>query len=283
MNEQALKERLKTISHERNIHFNECWKKLILERFLVRLSHSAQMSKFIFKGGFLLGYMMQIGRETTDIDFLLTDITPSEDEIKLEIQQVISTDLNDGFTFSYDQIELLEQPHMNCPGYRISLRVVFGHMKDKIQIDVGVGDIVKAINRDFHLFQYKGKPLFENEISLLVYPPETIFAEKLETIISKGTANSRMKDYHDLFLLTQNPQLINPKTLKASLKSTFNYRGTTFDLIKFDDQGLTSLQRLWTAHLKNLGNIAQELNMPKEIHELITSINDVLYKIKQES
>jgi hypothetical protein len=40
--------------------------------------------------------------------------------------------------------------------------------------------------------------MFEGEISLVVYPPETIFAEKLETVLSKGAANSRMKDYHDL-------------------------------------------------------------------------------------
>jgi len=59
-----------------------------------------------------------------------------------------------------------------------------------------VGDLVKAVEENFEPFLYKGKPIFAGEISLLVYPVETIFAEKLETIISKGAANSRMKDYH---------------------------------------------------------------------------------------
>lgn len=30
MNEQALKDRIKAIAGEKGIHFNECWKKLLL-------------------------------------------------------------------------------------------------------------------------------------------------------------------------------------------------------------------------------------------------------------
>ncbi len=63
MNEQALKDRLQIISKEKGIRFNECWKKLLLERFLARLSRSAQAKNFIFKGGSLLAYMMKIGRD----------------------------------------------------------------------------------------------------------------------------------------------------------------------------------------------------------------------------
>lgn len=89
MNEQALKDRLQSISKEKGIHFNECWKKLLLERFLARLARSKYTNKFIFKGGFLLTYMMQIGRETTDLDFLLTNINTSEVEIKNAIQEIV--------------------------------------------------------------------------------------------------------------------------------------------------------------------------------------------------
>ncbi len=93
---------------------------------------------------------------------------------------------------------------MDYPGYRFGLKGTFGRMRDKIQIDVGIGDVVTPTTRELHFFQYKGKPMFfEGEISLVVYPSETIFAEKLETVLSKGAANSRMKDYHDLLLLTR--------------------------------------------------------------------------------
>nr|NGX43416.1 hypothetical protein [Chlamydiota bacterium] len=68
INEQALKDRLQTIAKEKNIPFNACWKQLLLERFLARLARSSHFNKFIFKGGFLLSYMMKIGRETVDLD-----------------------------------------------------------------------------------------------------------------------------------------------------------------------------------------------------------------------
>lgn len=64
MNEQALKDRLQAIAREKGIPFNACWKQLLLERFLARLARSAYTDKLIFKGGFLLAYMMRIGRET---------------------------------------------------------------------------------------------------------------------------------------------------------------------------------------------------------------------------
>ena len=154
MNEQALKDRVHTIAKEKNIPFNECWKQLLLSRFLARLSRSEYSEKFIFKGGFLLSYMIEIGRETTDLDFLLTKMNASENEIMEAIQKIASVALRDGFTFVYETIKPLEQPHMHYPGYRVTLKRAFS--KDKIQIDVGIGDIVKPVERDLQLFKYKG-------------------------------------------------------------------------------------------------------------------------------
>jgi predicted nucleotidyltransferase component of viral defense system len=152
-------------------------------------------------------------------------------------------------------------------------------MQDKIHIDVDIGDIVKPFSQDIYLFQYKGHPLFEKEVSLMVYPSETIFAEKLETMISKGTANSRMKDYHDLLLLIRDAKLINFKILKDAITDTFKNRKRTLELLSFDEPGLKSLQKLWAAHLKNLGNIAQELNLPKEMYSTIKEINDYIEQL----
>ncbi|CAF23241.1 nucleotidyl transferase AbiEii/AbiGii toxin family protein [Candidatus Protochlamydia amoebophila] len=280
MNEQGLKDRLQAISKERGINFNECWKKLLLERFLSRLSRSTYTQQFIFKGGFLLAYLMEIGRETTDLDFLLTSINASEDEIKEAIEEVIAIESEDGFSFSYEGIELLEQPHMDYPGYRVGLKAIFGRMRDKIQIDVGIGDVVTPTTRELHFFQYKGKPMFEGEISLLVYPSETIFAEKLETVLSKGAANSRMKDYHDLLLLAREPHMINFNKLQVSLKNTFSNRGTTLELIDFKTNELKLMQKLWVAHIKNLGHAAQKLKLPENIQDVIIELNTIIKSVE---
>ena len=109
---QSLKDRLKTIAQNKNTPFNACWKQFLLERFLVRLARSVHSHRFIFKGGFLLSYLMEIGRETTDLDFLITRMEAEEEELKKTFGEIISVHSSDGFTFSFDSIELLDQPHM---------------------------------------------------------------------------------------------------------------------------------------------------------------------------
>lgn len=216
---------------------------------------------------------MRIGRETVDLDFLLTRMKAERATLEEICKKIAAVSLDDGFTFSFAGVELLSQPHMDYPGYRITLNTSFAKMKDKIHIDVGVGDVVEPQHREIKLFQYRGKPFFEDAVSLLVYPVETIFAEKLETVLSKGSKNSRMKDYHDLFLLVRSNGLIEPKKLKEALAKTFKNRGTTLSAIQFDSTGLKSLQQLWTAHLHGLGDIAKDLALPQSIETVIEEIN----------
>ena len=78
MNEDALKERIKSIAKDKGTTFQEVWKQLLLERFLARVSKSKHQEKFIFKGGLLLAQYLEIGRETTDADFLMTKIVFTE-------------------------------------------------------------------------------------------------------------------------------------------------------------------------------------------------------------
>ena len=167
MNETALKERLKIVAQEKGIPFNECWKQLLLERMLARVSRSNHHEHLIFKGGFLLSYLMEIGRETTDLDFLLRKINGEASAVQKIFEEISALDINDGFTFQFSKIEILSQPHMSYPGFRLTFQASLGKMKDQIQVDIGVGDAVIPQNREVKLFQYKGKPIFEGEITLL--------------------------------------------------------------------------------------------------------------------
>ena len=276
---QSLKDRLQTIAREKNIPFNACWKQFIVERFLTRLAASPHSSKFIFKGGFLLSYIIEIGRETTDLDFLLTRMNAETTELQEIIGQIITIHSSDGFTFAFESIELLNQHHMKYPGYRIILNTRVANMKDKIQIDIGVGESVDPLILEIPLIKYRGKPFFENAVSLYVYPVETIFSEKLETILSKGPGNSRMKDYHDLILLIRSEGLVDRDKLKEALTITFSHRGTTLMPIQFEDTALIAIQRLWAAHLRNIGNYAQELNLPNDISSVIDEVNKYIATI----
>jgi predicted nucleotidyltransferase component of viral defense system len=274
MNETALKERLKTIAAEKNITLNKVWKQLLLERFLARLSDSPHQDKLIFKGGLLLAQYVTINRETIDIDFLLTKIKNEMQNIKKIIKEIAAINSEDGFSFNWFSAEELRQPHMTYTGFRVTLDAQFGKMQDKIQIDIGMGDVVTPIETTFTPFEYKGKPIFSGEISLYVYPPEAIFAEKFETIISKGAINSRMKDYHDLIVMIREPHFFNTEELTHSIQSTFSRRETFLSSINFNASGIQSLQSLWSNHLRGLGVFRERLNLPDHIDEVIKEIND---------
>jgi predicted nucleotidyltransferase component of viral defense system len=283
MNEQALKERLHAISKEKGLHFNECWKKLLFERFLTRLAKSPHGERFVLKGGFLLASMVPIGRETVDLDFLCTKAQASVESVQEMIKEIISQEIADGFAFSYSKIELLDQPHMLFPGYRITLEASFGKMRDKLHLDIGLGDVAQPQKREIIQEKYRGKSMFDDTIVLLTYPVEVIFAEKLESIISKGKTNSRMKDYHDLLILIRKKDYINFSELSKAIERTFKNRKTEYTLIDFDEDDMALLQKLWHAHLKNLGNIAQELKLPEKIIDSIVEINNYLSTNFQDS
>lgn len=274
MNDAALKDRLKEIAKTKSITFNEAWKQLLLERFLARLSHSEHQEEFIFKGGLLLAQYLIIGRETTDADFLMTKLQVAMPVIKTAMTEVVTVEIKDGFKFSLSDVEELNQPHMDYPGFRVSLNASFGKMKDIVQVDIGVGDLVDAITDTFQPFQYKGKPIFEGEISLLMYPVETIFAEKLETIISKGTVNSRMKDYHDIILMIREIDLLDIQKTKKSITSTFKNRGTMLTIpLQFDGTGIKQMQTMWSRHLNGLGLFKEKLSLPEQMTNVLDEIN----------
>ncbi|WP_255411197.1 nucleotidyl transferase AbiEii/AbiGii toxin family protein [Legionella sp. km535] len=142
---------------------------------------------------------------------------------------------------------------------------------DKFFVDIGVGDVVEPVFLDWPSFNYKEKPLFEDSISLEVYPVETIFAEKLETHFSRGAANSRMKDYHDLLLLCRENKLLDKIRLKDNIIQTFHNRGTAFSLpVQFQSDELKRMQVLWSGHIRVLGvNRAVTLGLPPDFKLII--------------
>lgn len=276
MNETALKDRIKQIAKHKGITFNECWKSLLLERVLARIVKSKHSDKFIFKGGFFLSYALNIGRETVDLDFLLTKIKAEQPEVRAIFGDIVAVTHTDGFSFSLDGIEDLAQPHMKYPGFRISLNATMGKMRDKVQVDLGIGDAVEPEENRILLFHYKDKPIFEDEITLLTYPLETVFAEKLQTLVSRGAANSRMKDYHDLLVLSRSGRL-RVKKLRAAIKATFTHRDTeqTFP-VRFSSVDIEKLQAIWARHVREHNEAAHDVKLPDEISRVIQEINKQL-------
>jgi len=259
--EQSIKERVRTLSKERDLTFAELWHNLILERFLARLYQSKYKEQFILKGGSLLARYIDLGRETRDLDFLIIRMANAMKSVSDAVDHICRIDLDDAFTLERLKISPLTHPHMHYTGAQVALLARLGKTKTHLHIDLGFGDIVEPINHPIALTSTRKGPLFENKIQLRCYPKEFIFAEKLETVIYRGGANSRMKDYHDLYSLVSLPGCLNVRYAEKVVINVFNHRGTSME----------KLQSLWNYYYKELNSNAT----------LPFSFKDVLFQINQ--
>lgn len=279
LSENELKAKIKNMSQVGGGTFQGILKRLCLERFLARLASSDLSDKLIFKGGNLLRYYLAIGRQTTDLDFLITRIQAERSAVQSTFEQICAVDVGDGFVMSFIRLEDLEQGHMAYPGFRaiIQIRLIEGKLSDNLQIDVGVGDVVEPETRRIDLMTYKGKPFYEDAVSLQVYPVESIFAEKLETVLSKGGQNSRVKDFHDLVLLSRQPDLLSKQELAENIKTTFEHRGTPQNFpLQFSEDEYSRLNGYWVAHGATMGKWWTDNKMPEHIKQAVLEINHFL-------
>lgn len=146
-------------------------------------------------------------------------------------------------------------------------------------MDIGIGDVVVGKNLTIKLIRTNKRALFESELSLLVYPAESIFAEKLETACFRGIENSRMKDFHDMWLMlfTDDPLIKDRSNLFRAMKETFAHRDTKLQLIpiaSYDD--LNKQEKYWQAHLKALKRSPIIDQLPKHFISLVEQINSWL-------
>ncbi len=263
--EQSIKQILKNISKESKVPFNNLLDTLFLERFLVRIGKSKYADKLIFKGGMCLAQIIELGRETRDIDFLLTQIKGNIETVKGLIDEVAAIDVGDDFIFSKVDIGELSIEHKKYPGYRVSVQGTLGQIKNKVSIDIGVGDVVLPKALEVELMNANG-PLFEDTINLKAYPPEYIFSEKLEAILHLGELNSRMKDFYDCYRLIQEG-VLDKNLLKKAIKETLENRGTKFSLIP---EPTEAFNVKWNSFIKKN---ATQLELSDVIREINKTLN----------
>ena len=143
-----------------------------------------------------------------------------------------------------------------------------------MQIDLGIGDTVISKKLAIPLLMYNSEHFFENQIFLQAYPPEFIFAEKLTAIISKGQTNSRMKDFHDMILMSRKPDLLKANQLKEAVNQVFNHKKMEKKFpIEYNDSSYQNLEKLWKQHQLGLRKLAKDLKLPDSFKDLISELN----------
>jgi hypothetical protein len=193
-----------------------------IERFLYRLGRTPHAHRFVLKGALMLPlWGSSIARATRDIDMLgTTTMSPAEIEaIVRECMQVIVDP--DGLEFLPDSIELSEiRKEERYGGTRATFQARMERTKIHLQLDVGFGDVVTPGPVEIHY-----PTLLEHAAPVLAgYTAVTAIAEKLSAIVDLGLANSRMKDYWDLWSISGALELHGP-TLATAIAATFRRRG----------------------------------------------------------
>lgn len=274
VNIKSLQAKLLNVAKEQEIEFQLLLNRFALEQFLARLSQSRVAKKFILKGGSLLSYLIATDRKTKDLDFAIKQLSNHIDDLLRVIQSIVDVRIDDGITWGKLEGSILNHPAMDYPGARIICRFNLGQMRGYVRIDLAFGDFVEATKIVLRKIRYKGQPLIGDDFSLLAYPPETIFSEKLQIALARGAGNTRMKDYYDLFKLSNTA--LNPKTLRRSIQATFSNRKMDINhQIPFDPSVIERLQTYWSRY-----RAKEKLeDAPENISDIIERLNVLLKQI----
>ena len=275
---RQLKDLIRNLARNKSADAQILMRNYMMERFLERISLSKYQDKFILKGGMLVAAMVGIdARSTMDIDATVKGATVGIDAVEEIITSIISVPVDDGVKFRIKHIsEIMDEAEY--PGIRVSMETEFDRVITPLKIDISTGDAITPRE-----VRYSFKLMLENRsIEILAYNLETVLAEKLETVVSRATTNTRMRDFYDLHILNQlHGHNIVPTDLRAALIATARKRGTekylsdafaAFDEIESD----LNMEKLLEAYQKKFTYAA---DLPW--HTVMKSIRS-LYRMTQE-
>lgn len=222
-NAMQLKAIIKNIAKEKHISAQLIMQNFMLERLLERISISEVHDNFILKGGFLIAAMVGLDtRATMDMDATIKGLPVNQQSINDMFQKICEVQVDDDVTFDVRHIGEIREDD-DYTGYRVSLIANYPPMAVPLKVDITTGD--KITPREM---KYEFKLLLEDRsIYVLAYNLETILAEKLETVISRGDQNTRPRDYYDIYVLTKLQSAnMDLKVLKQALSATSKKRGS---------------------------------------------------------
>ena len=219
----------------------------VMERFLERLSVSSYRDNLILKGGTLVAAMVGLdNRSTLDVDAIIKNLPLSEESARKIVEDITEIQMDDGMTFAITGVAPI-MDDTEYPGIRVTLDTTLETMRTPLKIDFSTGDVITPGE-----VSYSFKLLFEDRtISILAYNLETVLAEKLETLLARGTANTRMRDFYDIYVL-ENTQShnIDKTVLKAAFANTSEKRGSSavvanMDTILDETENSPEMASLW--------------------------------------
>ncbi len=218
----SVRARLLKLSKENGQSFDLVLTRFALERLLFRLSQSPHADRFVLKGAMLMmSWFDDPHRGTRDLD-LLGFGDPSEDAMLATFRDILTQDVEDGVVFDPDTLRVDRiREVLDYGGLRLRAIASVGGARINLTIDIGFGDAMEpgAEVVDYPVMLDLPAP------RLRAYARETVIAEKFQAMVALGRANSRMKDFYDIWILSRSFSFDDDRLAQA-IAATFARRET---------------------------------------------------------
>jgi len=279
----SIKARLMNLARAEKIDFDSLLLRYFQERLLYRLSISDFSDRFVLKGGLLLICLkMPKYRPTKDIDFLAEQIKNDINEIENIFVSIAEMPCNDGVKFIPSSIssERIKED-ADYEGIRLKIDGTLGQARKRLQVDIGFGDIITP---EATLIEFPS--LLDDPPKVKVYSVESIISEKFEAMIKLAMANSRMKDFYDVYFLSSSHNF-KGNELKKAIETTFQRRKTPMPdnplIFRPEFHRDKERQKMWTAFLRKsrLHDVNQEFS--EVMHRITVFLEPMVHSIKGKS
>ena len=231
-NPMQLKALMKKKAAESNISAQLVMQNYMLERLLERVSLSPYRNNFILKGGFLISAIVGLDtRATMDLDTTIKGLDITHESLQQILEEICKIQIADDVTFDILGTTDIREAD-DYPGIRVSLKANYPPISVPLTVDVTTGDVITPRE-----VEYTFSLLFDDRsISILAYNLETVLAEKLETILSRGIANTRPRDFYDVYILYRlRGNDCSPNVLRQALARTSDKRGSRRIIDKYSE------------------------------------------------
>ncbi len=276
----SVKTKLLNISRSERQGYQILITRYLQERLLYRLSISRYRDSFFLKGGALLyAHERFMARPTLDIDFMGYHVNNDKDNIKKVFTEICAIPYEqDGVIFHADTLRADDiAVEKKYPGVRLTLTANIDTIRQDVSMDIGFGDVITP-----HPSELDYPNILEGfpDTIIMAYSLETVIAEKFQTMISRAVANSRMKDFYDLYTILKGGKY-DKEILREAIKATFENRQTSYianhSVFSPDFVSNTNLNIRWGAFVKKLGI---ELTFPDVMKYLQYELNPYWEELK---
>lgn len=269
----SLKGKIKNYAKSKSIAAQVVLQNYMFERFLARLSMSDYREKFVVKGRMLIAAMVGLDtRSTMDLDTTLRNLPLTEEKVMEAVENICKITLGDDVIFEVKSIAPIRKDD-RYGGFCVRLDAIYDTIVTPLSIDVSTGDVITP-----EAVEYEFSGIFDEEIRIKMwgYNIESVMAEKVETILSRGIFNTRPRDFYDVYILGTT-QRYDKKIFLKALEATAIHRGSREQII--DKTGIIEklsaseeLIQMWEKYRKKF-SYASEI--------LYADVMDVLIKMFQ--